>query len=123
MLTSGPIAKSFWENEEMGDLVLDGIICVVDCRNITKVSTNNAHSVPTPSLPPCLRCPSSGCPTSAPISSSVSSFGTLATHPESLLQALTRAPACLPGDFWSGLTRFLQPACWSRLAFCLRFAN
>jgi G3E family GTPase len=35
--STGPIAKSFWENEEMGDLVLDGIICVVDSRNILKV--------------------------------------------------------------------------------------
>ena len=37
-LTTGPIAKSFWGNEEMGDLILDGIVCVVDCRNILKVS-------------------------------------------------------------------------------------
>jgi len=37
-LTPGPIAKSFWGNEEMGDLILDGIVCVVDCRNILKVS-------------------------------------------------------------------------------------
>ena len=37
-LTLGPIAKSFWGNEEMGDLILDGIVCVVDCRNILKVS-------------------------------------------------------------------------------------
>lgn len=36
----GPIARSFWANEEMGDLLLDGIICVVDCRNILKVSGN-----------------------------------------------------------------------------------
>ena len=34
----GPIAKSFWANEEMGDLVLDGVVCVVDCRNVMKVS-------------------------------------------------------------------------------------
>ena len=33
----GPIAKGFWENEEMGDLVLDGVVCVVDCRNVLKV--------------------------------------------------------------------------------------
>ena len=34
---AGPIAKSFWANEEMGDLVLDGVVCVVDCRNVMKV--------------------------------------------------------------------------------------
>lgn len=34
----GPIAKSFWANEEMGDLILDGVVCVVDCRNVLKVS-------------------------------------------------------------------------------------
>ena len=32
-----PIAKSFWANEEMGDLVLDAVVCVVDSRNILKV--------------------------------------------------------------------------------------
>ncbi|EIW73491.1 hypothetical protein TREMEDRAFT_59665 [Tremella mesenterica DSM 1558] len=31
----GPIARRFWENEEMGDLILDGVVCVVDCRNVT----------------------------------------------------------------------------------------
>ncbi|RSH91096.1 hypothetical protein EHS25_010272 [Saitozyma podzolica] len=31
-----PIARSFWENEEMGDLVLDGVVCVVDSRNVLK---------------------------------------------------------------------------------------
>lgn len=30
----GPIARRFWSNEEMGDLVLDGIVCVVDCKNV-----------------------------------------------------------------------------------------
>jgi hypothetical protein len=34
---AGPIAKSFWSNEEMGDLILDGVVCVVDCRNVMKV--------------------------------------------------------------------------------------
>lgn len=33
----GPIIRGFWENEEMGDLVLDGVVCVVDCRNVLKV--------------------------------------------------------------------------------------
>jgi hypothetical protein len=33
-----PIARSFWENEEMGDLVLDGVVCVVDSRNVLKAS-------------------------------------------------------------------------------------
>lgn len=33
----GPIARSFWANEEMGDLILDGVVCVVDCRNVLKV--------------------------------------------------------------------------------------
>lgn len=32
-----PIAKDFWANEEMGDLVLDSVICVVDSRNVLKV--------------------------------------------------------------------------------------
>ncbi|WVF68700.1 hypothetical protein IAT40_003472 [Kwoniella sp. CBS 6097] len=32
----GPIVRSFWANEEMGDLVLDGVVCVVDSRNILK---------------------------------------------------------------------------------------
>ncbi|OCF43505.1 cytoplasmic protein [Kwoniella heveanensis CBS 569] len=32
----GPIIRSFWANEEMGDLVLDGVVCVVDSRNILK---------------------------------------------------------------------------------------
>jgi G3E family GTPase len=36
-MRTGPIARSFWENEEMGDLTLDGIVCVVDCRNILQV--------------------------------------------------------------------------------------
>ena len=36
----GPIAKGFWENEEMGDLVLDGVVCVVDCRNVLRVSVD-----------------------------------------------------------------------------------
>lgn len=35
---AAPIAKSFWRNEEMGDLALDGVICVVDSRNVLKVS-------------------------------------------------------------------------------------
>ncbi|KAK4686446.1 hypothetical protein P7C73_g3680, partial [Tremellales sp. Uapishka_1] len=35
-----PIAKSFWANEEMGDLVLDGIICVVDSRNVLTVHSS-----------------------------------------------------------------------------------
>jgi hypothetical protein len=35
-----PIARSFWENEEMGDLVLDGVVCVVDSRNVLKVGRN-----------------------------------------------------------------------------------
>ena len=34
---AAPIAKSFWANEEMGDLMLDGVICVVDSRNVLKV--------------------------------------------------------------------------------------
>ena len=42
----GPIAKSFWENEEMGDLILDGIICVVDSRNILKVGLSPSRLVP-----------------------------------------------------------------------------
>ena len=37
LTVAGPIAKSFWENEEMGDLVLDGIVCVVDSKNFTRV--------------------------------------------------------------------------------------
>ncbi|KAI9634963.1 putative cytoplasm protein [Dioszegia hungarica] len=32
----GPIIRGFWENEEMGDLILDGVVCVVDCRNVLK---------------------------------------------------------------------------------------
>lgn len=32
-----PIAKSFWANEEMGDLILDSVVCVVDSRNVLKV--------------------------------------------------------------------------------------
>ncbi|WVR06406.1 hypothetical protein IAU60_003437 [Kwoniella sp. DSM 27419] len=32
----GPIVRSFWRNEEMGDLVLDGVVCVVDSRNVLK---------------------------------------------------------------------------------------
>lgn len=36
-LTTAPIAKSFWANEEMGDLILDGVVCVVDSRNVLKV--------------------------------------------------------------------------------------
>jgi G3E family GTPase len=32
-----PIAKSFWANEEMGDLELDSVVCVVDSRNVLKV--------------------------------------------------------------------------------------
>jgi G3E family GTPase len=36
--STAPIAKSFWTNEEMGDLILDGVICVVDSRNLEKVS-------------------------------------------------------------------------------------
>lgn len=32
-----PIVKSFWANEEMGDLFLDGVVCVVDSRNVLKV--------------------------------------------------------------------------------------
>lgn len=36
--SAAPIAKSFWTNEEMGDLILDGVICVVDSRNLEKVS-------------------------------------------------------------------------------------
>ncbi|BEI96177.1 hypothetical protein CcaverHIS631_0111260 [Cutaneotrichosporon cavernicola] len=31
-----PIAKSFWANEEMGDLELDSVVCVVDSRNVLK---------------------------------------------------------------------------------------
>lgn len=31
-----PIAKDFWTNEEMGDLILDSVVCVVDCRNVLK---------------------------------------------------------------------------------------
>nr|XP_031864282.1 uncharacterized protein CI109_000195 [Kwoniella shandongensis]KAA5531354.1 hypothetical protein CI109_000195 [Kwoniella shandongensis] len=30
----GPIVRTFWANEEMGDLMLDGVICVVDSRNV-----------------------------------------------------------------------------------------
>lgn len=37
-LTPAPIAKDFWANEEMGDLLLDSVICVVDSRNILKVN-------------------------------------------------------------------------------------
>ncbi|WVN85093.1 uncharacterized protein L203_100235 [Cryptococcus depauperatus CBS 7841] len=29
-----PIVRSFWSNEEMGDLILDGVVCVVDSRNV-----------------------------------------------------------------------------------------
>ncbi|WVQ83126.1 hypothetical protein IAT38_005264 [Cryptococcus sp. DSM 104549] len=29
-----PIVRTFWANEEMGDLILDGVICVVDSRNV-----------------------------------------------------------------------------------------
>ncbi|KLT46092.1 cobW-domain-containing protein [Cutaneotrichosporon oleaginosum] len=29
-----PIAKSFWANEEMGELELDSVVCVVDSRNV-----------------------------------------------------------------------------------------
>lgn len=33
------IARSFWTNEEMGgSLRLDGVVCVVDSRNVLKVS-------------------------------------------------------------------------------------
>ncbi|WWC70858.1 uncharacterized protein I206_104810 [Kwoniella pini CBS 10737] len=32
----GPIVRSFWANEEMGDLILDGVVCVVDSRNVMK---------------------------------------------------------------------------------------
>ncbi|KAK8858663.1 hypothetical protein IAR55_002892 [Kwoniella newhampshirensis] len=32
----GPIVRTFWANEEMGDLILDGVICVVDSRNVLK---------------------------------------------------------------------------------------
>ncbi|KAK6908097.1 hypothetical protein I203_102098 [Kwoniella mangroviensis CBS 8507] len=32
----GPIVRSFWANEEMGDLILDGVVCVVDSRNVLK---------------------------------------------------------------------------------------
>ncbi|WWC88481.1 uncharacterized protein L201_003392 [Kwoniella dendrophila CBS 6074] len=32
----GPIVRSFWANEEMGDLILDGVVCVVDSRNVQK---------------------------------------------------------------------------------------
>ncbi|OXH00221.1 hypothetical protein C370_07348 [Cryptococcus neoformans A1-35-8] len=31
-----PIVRTFWANEEMGDLILDGVICVVDSRNVLK---------------------------------------------------------------------------------------
>ncbi|EJT49137.1 cytoplasm protein [Trichosporon asahii var. asahii CBS 2479] len=31
-----PIAKDFWTNEEMGDLILDSVVCVVDCRNVLR---------------------------------------------------------------------------------------
>lgn len=41
-MVKGPIAKGFWENEEMGDLVLDGIVCVVDCRNVLKVGSTTS---------------------------------------------------------------------------------
>lgn len=40
-LTSGPIATKFWANEEMGDLLLDGVVCVVDSRNVLKVSLDS----------------------------------------------------------------------------------
>lgn len=43
---SGPIARSFWANEEMGDLILDGVVCVVDCRNVLKVSGAVEHTIP-----------------------------------------------------------------------------
>ncbi|ORY25628.1 CobW/HypB/UreG, nucleotide-binding domain-domain-containing protein [Naematelia encephala] len=32
----GPVAKSFWTNEEMGDLELDAVVCVIDGRNVLK---------------------------------------------------------------------------------------
>ena len=44
-----PIAKSFWVNEEMGDLILDGVVCVVDSRNVLDVR-KNLHTVPGKSL-------------------------------------------------------------------------
>ncbi|TXT15955.1 hypothetical protein VHUM_00458 [Vanrija humicola] len=31
-----PIARGFWANEEMGDLILDSIVCVVDSKNVLK---------------------------------------------------------------------------------------
>ncbi|WOO76744.1 COBW domain-containing protein 1 [Vanrija pseudolonga] len=31
-----PIARGFWANEEMGDLILDSIVCVVDSKNFGK---------------------------------------------------------------------------------------
>jgi G3E family GTPase len=41
-----PIARSFWANEEMGDLILDGVICVVDSRNVLKVRQLAPRGVP-----------------------------------------------------------------------------
>ena len=37
-----PIAKTFWANEEMGDLLLDGVICIIDCKNFLIVRYINA---------------------------------------------------------------------------------
>ena len=37
------MARSFWSNEEMGDLVLDSIVCVVDSKNALMVSGRKKH--------------------------------------------------------------------------------
>lgn len=39
-----PIVKSFWSNEEMGDLFLDGVVCVVDSRNVLKVGCTRSFT-------------------------------------------------------------------------------
>ncbi|WVO23292.1 uncharacterized protein IAS62_004642 [Cryptococcus decagattii] len=39
-----PIVKSFWANEEMGDLFLDGVVCVVDSRNVLKQLNGEKYS-------------------------------------------------------------------------------
>ncbi|KAL7420804.1 hypothetical protein Q5752_004757 [Cryptotrichosporon argae] len=41
----GPVAKSFWANEEMGELVLDGVVCVVDSRNVLKQLADTSDEV------------------------------------------------------------------------------
>lgn len=44
-MREAPIVKSFWSNEEMGDLFLDGVVCVVDSRNVLKVRCTKSFTL------------------------------------------------------------------------------